>query len=76
MLSFLGGILGGLLWKLIGWLALWFGAKHAGEIEQRDKDLEATQNAEQTAADARNRADTDPDYAGRVRQRFTDDSDQ
>jgi hypothetical protein len=75
MFSFLGGIVGGFFWKMVSWLALWFGAKHAGEIEQRGKDLEATQNAEQTAADARNRADTNPDYAGQIREKYTDRSD-
>jgi len=76
LLEFLGGLLSGAIAKVVTFFSLWFIGKHEGRIAQRQDDLEATQKAEQEAADARNRADTDPGYAERVRDRYTDSGDQ
>jgi hypothetical protein len=72
MLSFIGGIVGGFFAKIGTWILTWFAAKHAGEEQQHADDLEATQKAEQQAADAASKAETDPDYAQKIRDRYTD----
>lgn len=73
--SFLGGLLGGVIGKIIWLIGIMLGLEKAGEEKQRTKDVEATQNAEQQAADARNATDTDPTYDDELQRRYTDRSD-
>jgi len=48
--------------------------QHEGALKQQVADNEATQKAELEASRAANRIDIDPDYARRVRDRYTDRS--
>lgn len=70
-MGFLGNFFGGFIGKIVELIALWFGAKKGGQIQQQQADIDAVQKEQTDAHDAVISTDTDPAYDRDLQRKYT-----